>query len=131
MDAAQLIREWRQGLSDNRIRVAQSITVVAQMPIVLLVNAASAVIVALMLSQAQSPLKKMIVVSVLYLILCPMLISWRRLRNRAVPENVSRRRINSLIFYSGFLGIAWSIGLLRFGLHGIERETSDAGIGHA
>lgn len=115
--APKFWQDWQAALDDNGLRVAQSAVAVTHMPIIVLVNALSIVIIASILSPAFPAAQRLLMVAGVWAVLAPMLRSWLRLRKRPLPQCVSRRRILSLVWYSGFMGILWS-ALVSFLLPG-------------
>ena len=112
-----IFSDWVAALDINEVRVAQSVALVAQMPVVTFINAVGILIFILSLSTAQPVWMRAAAVCMIWMLLIPIFLSWRRLRLRPLPTNVSRRRIMAIIQHSTILGIAWS-GLILYFLPG-------------
>jgi PAS domain S-box-containing protein len=92
----------------NEIRIAQSMHLVAQAPTLVFGNTIGALIGCLIFVDYVPGW-----LSTLWLLLpllcLPMVLSWLKLRGRARPASVSRRRIRMVTIYSAVLGIAWVV----------------------
>ena len=105
------LADWFAALEINEVRVAQSVALVAQMPIVIFINGVS---ILLMVAALSTPtfFVRAAAVGIILAALLPIVFSWRRLRERPLPMTVSRRRIVSIIRHSVMLGILWSALLI-------------------
>ena len=112
-----IFSDWIAALNISEVRVAQSVALVGQMPVVIFINSVGILIFILALSTAQPLWLRAAAVCMIWLLLSPIFFSWRRLRQRAVPTTVSRRRIIAIIQHSTILGLAWS-GLILYFLPG-------------
>ena len=108
-----LFLDWFAALENNEVRVAQSVALVEQMPIVIYINGISIVLFVIALS-VQPLSARFTAVGIIWLALLPIVLSWRRLRTSAHPELVSRRRIISIIRHSLMLGVIWSVLIIYF-----------------
>lgn len=96
------------------VRVAQSISVVRQIPMGVLGNSVGAIVAGFTISRYISWLAVLPMVIGIPMLLFPVARSWLRLRRRQVPKHVSTRRINRVIMYSGILGTAWAACILLY-----------------
>jgi diguanylate cyclase (GGDEF)-like protein len=95
-------------LDENEVRVAQSVALVRQMPMIIIGNGIGSTIGYLFLEASEVSHDLTPLGLGIWLLLLPMLISWLRLRGRALPQRVSKRRIRRITIYSGVLGTAWA-----------------------
>ena len=109
-----IFSDWLAALNINEVRVAQSVALVGQMPVVIFINAVGILIFISAVSAAQPLWMRAAAVGMILLLLVPIVFSWCRLRQRAIPATVSRRRILAITQHSTLLGIAWSGLLLYF-----------------
>jgi diguanylate cyclase (GGDEF)-like protein len=91
----------------SEIRIAQSVSVVRQMPTIIAGNAIGAGIAYYAIRSNQSQFAPEPILVCILALLMPMAWSWLKLRNRPRPKSVSQRRINGIIVYSAALGLTW------------------------
>jgi hypothetical protein len=106
--------DWFAALHINEVRVAQSVALLGQMLVVVFINALSILIFVLSLSAARPMWMRIVATGILWALLVPILLSWKRLRHRPEPASVSRRRIISIIRHSMLLGMTWSALIVYF-----------------
>jgi diguanylate cyclase (GGDEF)-like protein len=92
----------------NDIRVAQSLALIRQMPMIVAGNGLGSLIGYFALASVDVDRILIILPFVMWLALAPMYLSWARLRNQAPPKTVSPRRIHMIVAYSGALGVLWA-----------------------
>lgn len=100
--------------NENALRVTQSVAIVRQLPMVLVGNGFTSVIVNLALSTSYSFIARLPLVIGMWLLLLPVAYSWWRLHRRAIPEVVSQKRILKLTLYSGLIGWYWTACMLWY-----------------
>ena len=100
--------------NENALRVTQSVAIVRQLPMVLIGNGLTSVIVSMALSSSYSFVERLPLVIGMWLLLLPVASSWWRLHKRANPEFVSRDRILKLTIYSGLIGWYWTVSMLWY-----------------
>lgn len=115
--------ETENAQRDIALRVAQSVAVVRQMPMVLFGNGGSCLIACLAMQPYYSWGKMTPLIVVIGLLLLPVTWNWWRLRRRPVPATVSRKRIVKLTVYSGLLGHWWGLMMLAY-LPDLPHEVS-------
>jgi hypothetical protein len=92
----------------SEIRVAQSVELVRQMPMIIAGNGLSALIGYFALLSVNVDRVLIILPVLMWLALTPMFVNWARLRNYPIPKTVSLRRIRKITAYSGALGALWA-----------------------
>ena len=100
--------------NENALRVTQSVAIVRQLPMVLVGNGFTSIIVSLALSTSYSFGERLPLVIGMWTLLLPVAYSWWRLHRRAVPKVVSRKRILKLTLYSGLIGWYWTACMLWY-----------------
>jgi hypothetical protein len=91
----------------SEIRIAQSVSVVRQMPTIIAGNAIGAAISYYAIRSNQPHFAPEPILICIIALLIPMAWSWVKLRTRPRPKSVSQRRVNGIIIYSGALGLTW------------------------
>ncbi len=102
------------GLYSAELRIAQSVAVVRQLPMVIFGNGLGAIIGAMAVSGSHSWRGALPMVIVMWCLLLPVISGWLRLRRRARPSRVSPARIGKLVAYSGLIGITWAAFMLYY-----------------
>ncbi len=102
------------GLYSAELRIAQSVAVVRQLPMVIFGNGFGAIIGAMAVSESQSWRGAFPMVVVMWALLLPVIFGWLRLRRRARPSQVSPARIRKLVAYSGLIGLTWAACMLYY-----------------
>jgi signal transduction histidine kinase/ActR/RegA family two-component response regulator len=102
----------RDGLLEEELRIAQSVAVVKQLPMVLFGNGLGALIGSLSIKDS-TPWPFMLV-GTMWMLLIPVFTGYWKLRGRPRPLTVSRRRIDGLTIYSGALGMIWASSMLFY-----------------
>ena len=100
--------------NENALRVTQSVAIVRQLPMVLVGNGLTSIIISLALSTSYSFVERLPLVIGMWTLLLPVAYSWWRLHRRAVPKVVSRKRILKLTLYSGLIGWYWTACMLWY-----------------
>lgn len=113
------IPECSAELLEKELRVAQSVAVVRQLPIIIFGNGLGALIGSLAMRGLCSwPF--MLVVS-MWVLLLPVCAGYLKLRRKPRPVAVSRTRIVKLTAYSGLLGALWAVAIVFY----LPRTTFD------
>ncbi len=89
------------------IRVSQAVNRVRQMPMVFIANPLLALFVALLFWHRTRPELLIGILAVMMVVLTPAVLSWRRLRFRERPEQVSEKNETRAIFFALALGALW------------------------
>lgn len=108
-------------ISQNTIRVSQSVAIIRQMPMVLIGNILTGAVAAIALDASYSFIELLPLILGIMILFFPVAQSWLRLRRRPVPLTVSRRRILKLTIHSGLIGLFWAICMLYY-LPGIPAD---------
>lgn len=103
-----------EGLYSAELRIAQSVAVVRQLPMVIFGNGLGAIIGAMAVSGSQSWRDALPMIVVMWGLLLPVIFGWLRLRRRARPSRVSPARIRKLVAYSGLIGLTWAACMLYY-----------------
>jgi class 3 adenylate cyclase len=93
---------------EDEIRIVQSVQSISYMPMLLFGNTYGALSATFITWPAPLDGGAVYALLGLLLLMVPMTFSYFRLRRRARPEKVSRRRIRLIVVYSFFLGVAWA-----------------------
>jgi diguanylate cyclase (GGDEF)-like protein len=96
------------------IRVSQAVNRVRQMPMVFIANPLLALFLSLFFWNRTRPELLIGVLAVMVIILTPAILSWKRLRHRARPEQVSTRNEKSAILFAVALGALWGVLVWTF-----------------
>ncbi len=99
-------------LTAQELRVAQSVAILRQLPVIVCGNGLGALIGSLAL-EPMSPWPFLLSMA-MWAALLPVCVSYLKLRNRPRPIAVSQRRIFKLIIYSGLLGAIWAAAILFY-----------------
>jgi diguanylate cyclase (GGDEF)-like protein len=91
----------------NDIRIAQSATLIRQMPMILAGNGLGSLIGYFALSSVGASGNLIALPTLMSFALAPMFWSWTRLMRSPLPKAVSVRRIRRIVAYSGALGLLW------------------------
>ncbi len=91
------------------IRIVQSVQTQHNMPLLLLGNAAGMAVVMYAGRGILFSSYAIFGFLAVFLLLLPMLRSWLKLRGKARPAAVSKRRIRLLEIHSALLGVAWAV----------------------
>lgn len=103
-----------EALASAHLRVAQSVAVVRQLPMVVFGNGFGALIGAHAIAPTFGwPLCLPMVIG-MWILLLPVLRSRTKLQRREVPPRVSERRVRSLTRYSGALGVFWGVCIVSY-----------------
>jgi diguanylate cyclase (GGDEF)-like protein len=102
------IRDNSEALQ-RAIRVSQAVNRVRQMPMVFIANALLAVFLTAYFWDRTRPEYLVAILATMVLTLTPGMLSWRRLRRRERPEQVSRRNELRATFFAIGLGILWGM----------------------
>jgi len=101
--------DWLRIPDSNEMRVAQSVFVVRQLPMMIIGNGVGVTIAVAAISTFHDWSALVLFYIGAWLLLLPPMLSWRRLRNRPPPEKVSHRRIRLLVAYSTVLGLGLAV----------------------
>ena len=97
---------------NGELRIAQSVAVVRQLPMIIFGNGLGALIGSLSLQgRAAQPF---LLVIAMWILLLPVCAGYLKLRKMPRPASVSRRRIVRLTAYSGLLGTIWAAAILFY-----------------
>ena len=106
------IPENSSELLDAELRIAQSVAVVRQLPMIIFGNGVGALLGSLSLQgKVEQPFLLMIA---MWIFLLPVCAGYLKLRRMPRPESVSRRRIFRLTAYSGLLGAIWALAIFFY-----------------
>jgi len=105
------VTDFEQDVIAAEIRIVQSVQTQRGMPVLLLGNALAVVIVSYLDWAAAVSSHAVYFLVGLLLLLLPMLRSFLRLRRMARPQQVSRRRIRLIEYYSLLLGLTWAVAI--------------------
>lgn len=98
----------------EELRIAQSVAVVRQLPMVIFGNGLGATIGGMAISAGRPWVWALPMVLAMWALLVPVIVGWWRLRRNPRPERVSTKRIYKLIAYSGLLGLIWAACMLYY-----------------
>lgn len=102
------IRDNSEALQ-RAIRVSQAVNRVRQMPMVFIANSLLVVFLTAYFWDRTRPEYLVAILATMVLTLTPGMLSWRRLRRRERPEQVSRRNELRATFFAIGLGILWGM----------------------
>jgi diguanylate cyclase (GGDEF)-like protein len=105
--AKRIWQNWADALERADVRVAQSCSIVLNLPYFLFGNLTGALITTVTLIDTY-PRAGLLPVGLMAPTLLPLFLSYRKLRGASPPKAVSRRRIISIIAYSGYMGCLWA-----------------------
>lgn len=91
------------------IRVSQAVNRVRQMPLVFIANLLLALFLALFFWNRARPEMLIGLLALMIVVLTPAILSWRRLRLRARPEQVSAKNETRAMFFALALGALWGV----------------------
>ncbi len=107
------------------LRVSQAVIRVRQLPTVFVANPLVAAFVTAAYWDRVSQMALVLFLSVMVVLWIPAMLSWRRLRHRAAPEDVSAQNETRAIYFSVTAGILWGVATAwLYAAGGLEERTA-------